>query len=133
MSDFDYTDLTETGNIPLGQPWERAAIKDLSDVLHYLTHGLFFNPTDYADRLRQAAEAIEFRLSEPERFPLFHPEPKPDRAAIVVGLHVAALKLAADQLGVEVSSLLRYGKAKLENMTPAELDALCKEALQNDV
>lgn len=55
--DFNHTDLQHS--LPLGQSWERVAIKDLSDVLHYLTHGLFINPADYAERLRQSADAIE--------------------------------------------------------------------------
>lgn len=57
--DYNYTDPSETGGLPLGQPWERVAAKELADIGHYLTHGLFLHAADFAERLRQSADAIE--------------------------------------------------------------------------
>ncbi len=56
---FNYTDPDATDGIPLGQPWERVALRECIDVLNYLSQGLFINPTDFADRLRTAAETVQ--------------------------------------------------------------------------
>jgi hypothetical protein len=40
-------------------PWEKFATKDLVEMLSYLTSGLFFDHSDYCDRLRRSAEIIE--------------------------------------------------------------------------
>jgi hypothetical protein len=71
MNDFNYTDLESNGGLPLSQPWERIASKELSDISHYLNHGLFVNVQDLVDRLRQAADVIEEWAAEnPEQPPV---------------------------------------------------------------
>lgn len=45
-------------NPPLTTEWERAAIKELCDVVHLLTHGMFDSPEDLRDRLHQAGDNI---------------------------------------------------------------------------
>jgi hypothetical protein len=62
--DFDYTDSAANGNVPLCQVWERRAMKEVCDIAHYLTHGLFMNQTDFANRLRQSADHFEPELTE---------------------------------------------------------------------
>lgn len=52
-SDPDY--LTP---LPLSLPWERAAVKEISEILDHLGHGRFDSPYDFAERLRQTADAI---------------------------------------------------------------------------
>jgi hypothetical protein len=46
-------------DLPLSQPWERIAAKELGDLSHYVAHGLFINPADLAERLRLAADKLE--------------------------------------------------------------------------
>jgi hypothetical protein len=64
MNDFDYTDPITNGGVPLCQEWERKAMKEVCDIAHYLTHGLFVNQADFADRLRQSADHFEPDLTE---------------------------------------------------------------------
>ncbi len=73
----NYTDPDHTGNIPLRQPWEAIATRELSFILNYLVQGLFFSPEDFAERLRQAADMITDpmmnQIDECARYPIFHP------------------------------------------------------------
>lgn len=62
--DINHTDQSANGGTPLCQLWERVAAKELCDINHYLCHGLFINAADMADRLRQAADAIEDSILE---------------------------------------------------------------------
>jgi hypothetical protein len=132
---YSYTDLEETGGLPLSQAWERAAIKDLSDIFHYLTHGLFFDPTDYADRLRQAADAIEVPIVELSPAPLPSPPlPFPvaisgGELAIGLGVYLNAVEIAAQQLGIDMNVLIRYGQARIQNQTESDINALCERVL----
>ena len=132
MTDYsytnNYTDISETNGLPLGQAWERAAIKDLSDIQNYLTHGLFFSPADYADRLRNSADAIQVPIKEiPEVSPPDWVSPKV--VTLVLGIYLNATKIAAEKLGVDLGVLLQYGRARLANQNPEELEQLCREAL----
>lgn len=136
MADYNYTDLEESGGVPLGQLWERAAIKDISDILHYLTHGLFFNPADFAERLRQSADAIEVPITELHHLP--RPPLPPDEAAdlpdwnmvmAVISAHLNAVKIASDALGIPVDALLSQGVRAAIAQTPAELSAIAEQAL----
>ena len=43
---------------PLSTEWERAAMKEICDVAHLLTHGMFESPEELRDRLYSAADAI---------------------------------------------------------------------------
>lgn len=45
-------------SLPLSLPWERAAVKEISEILDHLGHGRFDSPYDFAERLRQTADAI---------------------------------------------------------------------------
>jgi hypothetical protein len=52
--------------LPLAQDWERVAAKDLADLMHLLTHGLFINPEDFAERLRQSADQLSEEFIQPD-------------------------------------------------------------------
>jgi hypothetical protein len=57
---------TNSLDLPLSQPWERIAAKELGDLSHYLAHGLFINPADLAERLRLAADKLEQAVDRTE-------------------------------------------------------------------
>jgi hypothetical protein len=68
---YSHTDLTANGGLPLSQPWERVASKELAEINQFLAHGLFVNPLDFVDRLHQAADVIEEWAAEnPEQPPV---------------------------------------------------------------
>lgn len=125
--DMNHTDATANGGLPLSQPWERVAAKDWAIINEYLVGGLFVNSSDFADRLRQAADAIEEWAVE-------HPDQPPVSGAIleVLGYHVAALSVAAQAIasltGGDVDSitldLLRKGRMYYQNLSPDLLQGL---------
>lgn len=41
------------------QPWERAATRELTDILYQLASGVFETKEALAERMRKSAEAIE--------------------------------------------------------------------------
>jgi hypothetical protein len=129
-----YTDTDHTGGTPLRQPWEAVAARELSDVLHYLTHGLIFGPEDFAERLRLTADQIcdpdLGLITEAQRYPAFAGElANNDQVLAVIGVHAAALAYASKMLKIEIGTLLQFGKAKLENMSVEELEQICKNAI----
>ncbi len=60
--------------LPLSLPWERAAVKEISEILDHLGHGRFESPYDFANRLRQTADAIDHPLIELQVDPWGVPE-----------------------------------------------------------
>lgn len=44
--------------VPLAQPWERAAAKEITDIQYYLMHGMFQGHEDLIERLHSAADRI---------------------------------------------------------------------------
>lgn len=55
---------------PLLQQWERAAIRELTDILYQLSFGSFETKEALGERMRQSAEAIELVAGElPEPLP----------------------------------------------------------------
>jgi hypothetical protein len=52
-------DLNKLGIEPDFEEWEIIAIRDLADVLNFLTGKMFANSADYCDRLRNSADLIE--------------------------------------------------------------------------
>lgn len=124
----DHTDTTANGGLPLSQPWERVAAKDLQDIGHHLTHGLFMNPADFADRLRQTADGIEEWAAEnPESFPMLS-----GATLGVLGCHVAAVTIAAQAIarltdgdpGLVSADLLRKGRQYYDALSPERLEEL---------
>lgn len=60
--------------LPLSLPWERAAVKELSEIFDHLAHGRFESPYDFAERLRQTADSVSHPLMELATDPWGNPE-----------------------------------------------------------
>lgn len=44
---------------PLDEDWEKAAIKDLVDIMQWLCHGSFANADDFCERMAGSTRAIK--------------------------------------------------------------------------
>lgn len=126
---------TTASKLPLSQPWERVAAKDWAIINEYLVGGLFIGPGDFADRLRQSADAIEeWALENPHQTP----PPSPETLA-VIGHHVAALSIASQAIasltGGSADSitldLLRKGRMYYQSLSPDLLKNLLDSITEN--
>jgi hypothetical protein len=122
--DYNHSDLDH--GLPLSQPWERLAMKDLCDIAHYLSHGLFMNPYDYSSRLRVNADAMHESVDDIGMVEYLDK----NEVLATIGIHVNAIAIAADALGMQMNDLLQRGKERLVRQTPEELEALYKQALK---
>lgn len=131
---MNHTDATANGGLPLSQPWERVAAKDWAIINEYLVGGLFVNSSDFADRLRQAADAIEeWALENPDQAP-----PSPE-TLVMIGHHVAALSIAAQTIASLTGGnpdsvtldLLRKGRMYYQSLSPDLLSSLLSNITEN--
>lgn len=122
MTNIDYNYSDPDHSLPLSQPWEKVAMKDLCDIAHYLAHGLFVNAQDYSDRLRNSADEMDSQQSDPTigMSPVI---------SVVLGVHLNAVAIAAKKLGVPIGYLWEQGQWQMSQQTPEELEALCNAAI----
>lgn len=66
--------MIELPSQPLDQEWEKAAAKDLIEILHWLAHGSFVSADDLCERLRQCEEAIRSIYGNPINYRERHAE-----------------------------------------------------------